>query len=94
MDIWGRSHGQKDGRGRGGFPLPGSGWVGEGLMGTTDLPILHPFSVTYCIFRQPCSGSLVLCLKPQVLPLTDRGKSDVELPNDLDEEGGGGEAGV
>lgn len=43
-------------------------------MGMTDLPILHPFSVTYCIFRQPCSGSLVLCLKPQVLPLTDRGK--------------------
>ena len=64
----------KDGGGHGDVPLPGSGRVGGGLMGTADLPILHRFSVTYCIFRQPCSGSLALCLEPQVLPLTERGK--------------------
>ena len=77
MDTWVRSHGQKGGSGHGGFPLPGSGWASGQLMGTADLSILHPFSVTYCIFHQPCSGSLVLCLEPQVLPLTERGKWDV-----------------
>lgn len=40
----------------------GVAWSVEGSWGRQTLPILHPFSVTYCIFRQPCSGSLVLCL--------------------------------
>lgn len=53
-------------------------WLGWwGAHGDGRPAILHPFSVTYCIFHQPCSDSLVLCLEPQVLPLTERGKWDV-----------------